>query len=256
MLTGILILALVTFMAVISYKKRRFEERLVKQIPVIDWLLMFVFPIAFYLGLLIVVRNIVIRQRIEILDFDDIQLFGIGIFFMIFAFVGNSVHFVSKVLSRYIKKDKKSKEYQVNEIFHGKLSHYITFACSYMVVFILALLEINYPSLLALNSISIVSLVGAGILAGFSAFKGIFYTHQWKGGFNKPFFLISVVFLAILTGIFKSSHLSAAFYPLNVFIISMFFTVVSIYAIRIILIYSKLSGKRRLRFISRLFSMT
>src|SRR3989338_5606193 len=104
-MTGILIISLVIFIAVISYKRARLEQRLIKQIPVIDWLLMFVFPITFYLGLLMIVRNILLRERIDILDFEDSQLLGAGIFFMIYAFVGVSVHFVAKVLSRYIRPD-------------------------------------------------------------------------------------------------------------------------------------------------------
>lgn len=254
-MTGILIISLVIFIAVISYKRARLEQRLIKQIPVIDWLLMFVFPITFYLGLLMIVRNILLRERIDILDFEDSQLLGAGIFFMIYAFVGVSVHFVAKVLSRYIRPDKKSKAYQVNEIFHGKLSHYITFACSFMVIFILALFEINYPLPDMLSGFDIAVLSGAGILAGFSAFKGIFYTHEWIGGHNKPFFLISLVFLVILGGILSGDRLIIGYYPMNIFILALLFTVVSIYIVRRFQFFSRLSRRGRLRFISRLFSV-
>jgi len=255
MFTGILILALVIFITVISYRRQRLEEKLIKQIPVIDWFLMFASPIFFYVGLIMIVRNILSRHRVNILDFEESQILGIGIFFMIYAIVGVSVHFVAKVLSRYIKRDRSSKVYQVNEIFHGKLSHYLTFACSYMLVFTLALLEINYPLPQKLSGANFAVLTGVGILAGFSAFKGIFYTHQWIGGYNKPFYLISLVFLIILVGIFKSDNLIIAYYPMNIFIVAGLFSVVCIYGVRRILFFSRLSRPRRIKIISRLFSM-
>ena len=255
MLTGILTIAFVAFIAVISYRHQRFEERLVKQIPLIDWLLMFVFPMTFYVGLINIVNNIVRRPRMQILDFDDSQILGLGIFFMVYAVVGISVHFVSKVLSRYIKQNRRDKAYRVNEIFHGKLSHYITFACAYLLVFSLALLEINHPLTEELNRLSFYVLAGVGIVAGFSAFKGIFITQRWIGGHSKPFFFISLVLLFFLTTIYKSHRLSLAYYPMNVFILLMLFTVVCIYVGRMFFRVAKLSGKRKLKFISRLLSL-
>ena len=164
MLTGILIISVVTFIAVISYRRPRLEQRVIKQIPVINWLFIFVFPIIFYFGLVLIVRSILERQRINILDFDDAQIIGIGNIFTIYSMVGVSVHFVSKVLSRYIKKSKDPKVYQINEIFHGKLSHYVTFACAYMVIFSLALLEINYPVFKRLPNAALTALALAGVL--------------------------------------------------------------------------------------------
>src|SRR3989344_6839426 len=137
MLTGILIISVVTFIAVISYRRPRLEQRVIKQIPVINWLFIFVFPIIFYFGLVLIVRSILERTRINLLDFDDAQIIGIGNIFTIYSMIGIGVHFVSKVLSRYIKKSKDPKVYQINEIFHGKLSHYVTFVCAYMVIFTL-----------------------------------------------------------------------------------------------------------------------
>src|SRR3989344_9691875 len=136
MLTGILLISLVSFIAVVSYRRPKLEQRVIKNIPVVDWLNIFVFPIIFYFGLTMIVKNIMIRPRINILDFEDVQLLGAGALFLIYAFVGLSVHFVGKVLSRYIKKSTQSNIYYINEIFHGKLSHYIAYICSFMVIFI------------------------------------------------------------------------------------------------------------------------
>ena len=124
-----------------------------------------------------------------------------------------------------------------------------------MVIFILALFEINYPLPDMLSGFDIAVLSGAGILAGFSAFKGIFYTHEWIGGHNKPFFLISLVFLVILGGILSGDRLIIGYYPMNIFILALLFTVVSIYIVRRFQFFSRLSRRGRLRFISRLFSV-
>ena len=255
MLTGILIISLVTFIAVVSYKRPRLEQKLIKQIPIIDWLLIFVFPIIFYFGLLTIVKSILLRARIDILDFEDIQLIGIGIIFMIYSYVGISVHFVAKVLSRYIKKEDNPKVYRINEIFHGKLSHYVTFACAYMVIFTLALLELNYPMFTILPEFYLVLIAISGILAGYSSFKAIFYTNAWYGGYSKPFFLITLVFLIILKTIYRSHELMMGYYPLNVFISFVLLTVLCIYTFRQFLIFSKLSKKRRMNFITRILSV-
>lgn len=255
MLTGILIISVVTFIAVVSYRRPRLEQRVIKNIPLIDWFLIFVFPIFFYFGLVMIIKSVLLRERLNLLDFDDTQIIGIGTLFMIYSFVGISVHFVSKVLSRYIKRSKEPKVYQINELFHGKLSHYVTFACAYMVVFSLALLEINYPMPVRLTNLTIGAIISAGILAGFSAFKGIFYTNVWFGGYNKPFFLISLVFQLILSSIYRSQKLIMNYYPMNIFISVILLTVISIYVFRQFMIFFKLSKRRRLQFISRILSI-
>ena len=254
MLTGILIISVVIFIAVVSYRRPRLEQRVIKQIPVIDWLIMFVFPILCYIGLVLVIRSILLRQRVTMLDFDDIQLIGVGGIFMIYLFVGTSVHFVSKVLSRYINKTKDAKIYQINELFHGKLSHYIVYVCGFMVAFLLAILEINYPMPEKLPNLTVVLITALGMTAGFSSFKSIFYTNASFGGYNKPFFLISIVLLSILSSIYRTQKLPIAFYPMNIFISGSLFSLISIFIIRQFLIFSKLSKKNRMRFIARLFS--
>lgn len=254
MLTGILIISLAIFISVVFYRRRRLEERVIKQIPIIDWLFMFVFPIIFYIGIVLIIKGMLFRYRVNILDFDEFFLIGVGAIFMIYGIVGVSVHFVSKVLSRYIRNDKNSKVYQINEIFHGKLSHYLTFACAYMVIFTVALLEINYPNPYKLTFSATLLMIATGVIAGFSAFKAIFWTNTWTGGYNKPFFIITLVFLIILRSIYKSNDLSIGYYPMNMFIFSSLLTVITIYVSRQILIYSKLTKKRRMRFLSRLLS--
>ncbi|OGG08406.1 hypothetical protein A3D05_04400 [Candidatus Gottesmanbacteria bacterium RIFCSPHIGHO2_02_FULL_40_24] len=255
MLTGILLISLVSFIAVVSYRRPKLEQRVIKNIPVVDWLNIFVFPIIFYFGLTMIVKNIMIRPRINILDFEDVQLLGVGALFLIYAFVGMSVHFVGKVLSRYIRRNTQSKIYYINEIFHGKLSHYITFVCVYMVLFTLALLEINYPMTDKLTQFSILFIIMAGTLGGFSATKMIFYTNTWFGGYNKPLFLITLAMLLVLTGIYRSDNLKLAYYPLNILVSMVFTGIIGTFIARQFMVFSRLSKKRRLQFLSRILSV-
>src|SRR3989338_793665 len=254
MLTGILIISLVTFIAVISYRRPRLEQRVVKQIPLIDWFNIFIFPMIFYFGLVMIVRNIMYRPRVNILDFEDSLLLGAGTIFLIYAFVGLSVHFVGKVLSRYIIRSTMSKIYYINEIFHGKLSHYIAYVCGYMVIFTLALLEINYPSTDKMNILMVLIVVTAGAISGFSATKTIFYTNAWFGGHHKPLFFLAIFLLLVLLGIYRSNKFSFAYYPINMFVTMALMTIVSTFLFRQFLIYFRLSKKRRLKFLSRILS--
>ncbi|OGG03734.1 hypothetical protein A2W14_05090 [Candidatus Gottesmanbacteria bacterium RBG_16_37_8] len=254
MLTGILLISLVIFIAVVSYKRPRLEQRVIKKIPVIDWFIIFVFPIIFYFGLVMIIRSIMQRPRLNILDFDDIQLLSSGALFLIYAFVGLSVHFVGKVLSRYIKKSIQSRIYYINEIFHGKLSHFIVFVCCYMVIFILALLEINYPSTYKMSLFSALVVMAAAIVAGFSSTKTIYYTNAWFGGYNKPLFSITFVMLIVLAGIYRANSLKLYYYPINIFISTILFTIVCVFLARQFLVYTRLSKRRRLKFISRILS--
>ncbi|KKS97827.1 MAG: hypothetical protein UV73_C0005G0104 [Candidatus Gottesmanbacteria bacterium GW2011_GWA2_43_14] len=255
MLTGILLISLVVFIAVVSYRRPRLEERVIKNIPLVDWLNILVFPIVFYYGLILIVRNIMSRPRISILDFEDVSLLAVGILFLIYGFVGLSVHFVGKVLSRYIKSSGNSKIYAINEVFHGKLSHYIVFVCTYMLVFILALLEINYPLIHRLSFVYVSAITVCAVFGGFSGAKSIFFTSGWFGGYNKPLFSITAVLLLVLMSIFRSDGLNLSYYPVNIFVMTLMFTIVWTFLIRQFLIFSKLSRKRRLQFLSKLLSV-
>ena len=254
MLTGILIISLVIFIAVVSYRSPKLERKVIKNIPVIDWFIIFVFPIAFYFGLTMIIKNIMIRPRVDILDFEDVQILSIGGLFLIYSFVGLSVHFVGKVLSRYIRRSNNSKIYLINEIFHGKLSHYVVYVCTYLLVFTLALLEINYPLVEGLNRSLITIVLLAGILAGVSATKGIFYTNAWFGGYNRSLFLVTLAILTVLISIYRADGLKLVYYPINIFLVAMLFAIIFTFLFRQLLIFSKLSKKRRLQFISRLLS--
>lgn len=250
-----MLLSILAFIGVISYRRPGLTHRVFKNIPLIDWINILIIPITVYFALTLIVKNILDRPAVAILDFEDSSLLSFGLLFLIYAFVGNSIHFVAKVLSRYIPQEKHSIVYQINEIFHGKLSHYMVYICALLLVFITALLEINHP-LSSKFSKSILRIIySCGLLIGFSSAKTIFYTGEWYGGNKKPFaLLISLLFL-ILFLYFKMHHLNYGYYPMNLFAISFFVSFLLTFIIRQLLIFSRLSHKRRLRFLAKLLSI-
>lgn len=255
MIVGIIILAVVSFIGIISYRRPRLEQRVIKNIPLIDWINILIFPIIIYFGIIILVKNILLRTRVAILDFDEFILIGVGLLFLIYAAVGNSIHFVSKVLSRYLKPNPHSRAYQINEIFHGKLSHYLAFVSSMLVVFVIAILEINYPSALRLTTGQTYLTIIASIVFGISMANMIFITHEWLGGYNKPLASLALFIIIILLAIFRTFSLSLLYYPVNLFVITLMTSFISAYLIRQFLIFTKLGAKRRLRFLAKMLSI-
>lgn len=254
MLTGILLLGIIAFVGIISYKRPRLEQRILKKVPLIDWVNLLVFPIVIYYALVLIVENIISRGKVDILDFDDLQIIAIGLLFMVYAFVGNSIHFVGKVLSRYMPRSHHSITYQVNEIFHGKLSHYLVIVSSILLLFMLVILEINHPLNLLLASSNYYLVIIAGLLFGVSTAKTIFYTSGWFGGYNKPlFFIVSMLFLMQLM-IYKTYKLLIFFYPFNLFYMSLSISFLATFLFRQFLIFSRLGKKRRLQFLAKILS--
>lgn len=252
MLTGILVLSIMTFVGLISYRRPRFEQRVFKSIPLADWITILVLPTSMYIGLVLIVINILDRPRVNILDFEDKTFIAAGLLFLLYGFVGSSMHFVSKVISRYIT-GATSTVYHVNEIFHGKLSHYLAFVSTLMTIFLMALLEINYPVTRNLDDTGLILVILAGVLLGVSSSKAIFYTHRWVGGYTKPLFLLVSLLLVVVYGIFKSFSLKLSFYPVNIFVIMMLGSIIGTFVVRRVFLLSRL-GRKRLKFISKLLS--
>lgn len=255
MITGAVLLAIFTFLGFVSYRRQRLEQKVFKNIPLTDWINILVLPIGMYGAFYLMMRNILSRENLQVLDLDNMTLGAIGILFLVYAFVGNSIHFVGKVLWRYLPKRKSSMSYKVNEIFHGKLSHYLSYVCSGMVLFIAGLLELNHPIIDRLSDSSVRMLVLAGIVFGVSVSKSIFYTNAWFGGYNKPvFFVVTLLFLT-LWSIIQSHELDLRLYPFNVFVLALYGSTSSTFLARRFMVMTRLSGKKRLRFIMRILSI-
>ncbi len=252
MISGILLITIVGFIGIIAYRRPKLAEKVLKEVPLIDWLLILILPLILYLGIVIVVKQILSRPRVEYLDYDNLHLLPLGALFLIYGFVGNSIHFVSKVLSRYIKPNKRDLVYRINELFHGKLSHYMIYFCALVVLFLLAILEINYPLDIRLNASQEILIIISGVIFGVSGCKAIFYTSEWFGGYNKPFFIVISMMTVIIFALFRSLNLKFIYYPFAFFVSIIFTSIMLTFIFRQFLIFSRLGSKRRLKFLVRI----
>lgn len=251
---GILLFSIIGFIAVVSYKKRGLEVRVISNIPLIDWINILVVPILGYAGIALIVSNIISRPRREIIDFEDFPLLVLGVLFLIYAFVGNSIHFVGKVLSRYIGPRKHNQIYRINEVFHGKLSHYLGMVCTALVFYVICLIELNHPLVPPGDNLTLYIVIAMGILTGFSAMKVIFYTSGWFGGYNRPIFLLVSVLMISLFLMTRNLQLVLSSYPLTIFVITSFGSVLIAFILRRFLIMTRLSRRRGFRIFAKLLS--
>lgn len=256
MLTGILILSIVLLLAVLSHRRSRLEHRIYKNVPLDEWLNIIVFPTAFYIGWFIVMRSVISRPVVEIFPFDDFDILALTILFLAYGFVGASLHFTGKILWKFLSTNHHSMAYKVNEMFHGKLSHYLVFLCCSFIVFLLGILEINHPVDLEIASYYLKLIIIIGIVSGFLASKAVFYTNEWYGGYNKPLSVISIILFLALVTIANLLHMQYSSYPLYLFVASLFFGFIFSFILRQFFIFIRLAHRHRLRFLAKMFSIS
>jgi hypothetical protein len=255
MLTGLIIIGTVLLLGVLSHRKTRLQTRVLKNVPLYDWYLFVILPVVTYIGWYIIIRNIIHRPVISLLPFDDLDIILITVLFFIYGFAGNGVHFVSKIISRHLKADKRSVVYRVNEMFHGKFSHYLTFLTAFFIVFMLSILEINHPLNFPMENNYMILIIIAGIIVGLTSRKAVFFTNEWFGGFNKPIIFVVSGLILLLTALFKGLNLNIILYPIGLFVSSAFISFIITFIIRQIFIFTRLDEKRRMRFINKIFSI-
>jgi hypothetical protein len=255
MLTGIFILAFVAILGILSHRRSRLEEKIIKNVPLEDWLTILGLPLGLYMGWYLIIRNIVNRPFVSLAFYDDIDVLAVNSMFLVYGFVGNALHFNAKVLWRYLKKDKKSTVYRINEMFHGKLSHYLAFLNAIFIIFMLPILEINHPLRASLFNTYIQLLIIGGAVFGYAASKAFFYTNEWFGGYNKPLFLLSSALLTALILIFKLTGYSLGHYPVSIFVIAVFSSIITAFIIRQFFIFTRLGSRRRLKFMAKMLSV-
>lgn len=255
MLTGFIIITIVGFLGVLTHRRSRLEHKIYKNVPLADWLVVLVLPVSFYLGWFFVVQNILDRPKIMIFPLDDFDLLAITILFMIYGFVGNAIHFTGKILWRYLKSSPKTMVYKVNEMFHGKLSHYLVFLNSIAITFLLAITEFNHPIQTGVTSAYLRWVVLIGIVFGISGSKAIFYSNEWFGGYNKPLFFVVATLITMLLLFYKGLNLKYTFYPVNLFVTAMGVSFLFAFIFRQFFVFAKLGQRRRLRFLAKFLSV-
>ncbi len=252
MTVAFITLILTIFFAVFAYRRPRLERKLLKKIPLVDWLNLLVLPIVVYFTLVSIIKAIILRPRYDFLDFEDISLFSLLVCFLLLTFVGNTIHFCGKVLSRYIPVNPLDIVYQVNEVFHDKLSHYMSFMGCLVTFFLIGILEINYPALTMMKDNQYAALLSMGIIGGGAATKGVF---TWQGRNYRPISWLNFILLCTQIALFLSYDLSYRYYQYNTFLLSFMVTVLVMFSSRTIMILTNLDEKHRMRYIAKLLSL-
>jgi hypothetical protein len=245
---GIVLLSFAAFIGSFCYKKPFFERKIIKNIPLIHWINLMIIPIFFYLGLAVVVRNILVRDRVTIVDIDDFYLISVLLIFLIYTFVGMSLHFVGKVLSLYIKPDHDSLAYQVNSVFHKKFSHYLSFICSMITLFGIAIIEINYPAITSLNKFQGSALALSGALFGIA---GVHAIHNALENYYRTLTYFCFVLLFTLSYFVSLYQINIQYHPYIVFMISFYSSVISMFIARQLVISTRLHNRKKARIVNK-----
>ncbi len=255
MTAGLIIIAIIGLLAVLSHRRTRFEQKVFRHVPVNEWLTLIVFPLLMFIGWALVVKNIILRPSINLISIDDFDFTIVMMIFMMYAFVGNSLHFTSKIIWRYLpEKDNHKMVYRVNEMFHGRLSHYLVYVTISIVLLLMAIIELNHPVIARISDWLGLFLLIVGVVFGFSSAKAIFYTNQWFGGYNKPLSIFASIALIILVAIFKTFQISFYYYPVSFFILVINVSFLGSFFMRQFLIFTRLNNKHKLRFLQKIFS--
>lgn len=255
MLTAILITAIILLLGVLSHRRSRLENRIYKNVPLNDWLTVLILPVVLYICWFYMVKNILSRPNIGILPLEDIDILAITILFMIYGFVGNSMHFTGKILWRYLQSQRHSIAYKINEMFHGKLSHYLVYLSLILILFTLSILEINHPVVSGVTNLYLLFIALGGLIFGVAYSKAIYYTNEWFGGYNKPLFFVVSVLLIILVIVRGYFQLRFAYYPVYLLTLVMGGSFISTFILRQLFIFTRLGSKRRLRFLAKILSV-
>ena len=252
MAVAFITLALTVFFGVFVYRRPSFEKKLLKQIPIVDWMNLLLLPTIVYFALASIVISILSRYESTILEVNDEILFSLLILVLIFTFIGNSIHFCGKVLWRYIPVNKNDIVYQVNEIFHDKLSHYLSFMGALVTLFLIGILEINHPSEMSMSPMQFSTMIVVGMVSGAAGLKAVL---AWTHSQYRPISWLNFLLLCLQLFIFGSYDLTFMYYQYNVFLLSYMATMSVLFSVRTIMIITRLHGKRRMRFIAKLVSL-
>ncbi len=255
MLAGILLLVFVSLLGILSHRQSRLEKKVLKNIPLNDWILILGVPAGLFIGWYILTGNILDRDKIPFIPIDDFDILAVLTLFMIYVAIGLGVHFTAKVLWRYLSADSRSVAYKINEMFHDKFSHYLVYFNGFFAIFMLCVLEINHPLNSPMFSSNVLFIILAGIICGYSLCKMILYANEWFGGYNKPLVFLVFILLGLILNISRVLKLNNSFYPVKLFITAVFASFLASFALRQVLIFTRLGNKRRLRFLAKILSV-
>jgi hypothetical protein len=241
MILGMIVFFIVIGFGVLTHGTPRFEQKIYKHIPLYDWLLITLFPIGCYIATALFVRTIMLRNTMPILPFGDVEILIAGVLIVVYAVSGNSIHFTSKVLWRYLDKDLQKTAYEVNELFHGKFSHLLTFVGVLLILFCISLLEMNHPVLEPINESTRKGIVFMSIFTGVFVAKMVVKSRSndlsWR--INRPLFAVGFLVGVLHLYIVYILNLDLYFYPFNLYTLLFLSTFITGFLLRKLYFFSR-----------------
>jgi len=217
MILGMLVFFAVIAFGVLTYDRPRFEQKIYKNIPLDDWMLITVFPIGCYIATALFVYSIILRPTVQVLPFQDIDIIIAGVLILIYSSAGNSIHFTSKVLWKYLDKHKQKTAYEVNELFHGRFSHLITFIGVILIMFCICLLELNHPLSEPITDKTQLSVLLLSIFTGLFVARMVIKSRSqdlsWR--INRQMFSIGVLLACLHAYVISTYNINLLLHPFN-----------------------------------------
>lgn len=251
MTLGILIIAISLILSVWLYRKNNLEQKVFKDVPLVDWFNFIIFPIIVYIGLAIIITYIISRPRYDIIPTDDALMLTIIIFLLVTVYVGNAIHFVAKVLHRYTHSAFKFTQfYKVNELFHTRLSHSTIFYAGLLLLFSIGLFEINYPLPYQLSLFQETLVVVSAIGFGMASVKSLRIYANYdvdKDDYYFRLIVVAAILLMLHIVVMNTIDQRITDYQFNFFLRSYLSTIAVLYALRIVLEKFNLDKSRKIR---------
>jgi hypothetical protein len=253
MFTGIFLFVIALFIGIFSYQRPLIHKRSYKKIPLPYWLNMFVLPAIVICGIATIVASIMKNQRIELIGTNEYYLVSVIVIFVVYAFIGNSLHTVGKILSIYIPHDKSSALYQINRIFWDKLGHYLTFLCSICVLIGISFLEINYPSDISLTKTQLYFITIIGISFGVCTMRVLqLSSYQTTAKYYKNSIIVFSSLFALQLLIITKLNMNLRHYYFNLFMLSFLASTNLAFMLRYILKITKLNRLAKNKYFKKL----
>jgi hypothetical protein len=216
-----LALTLVSFLIV--YLTPYFSKKKIRhgKFDLLQFLNMFFTPILM-IPLFYFFKTIVSSSPEQRVIFIPRYVSDIGFMLILYMFVlGNGIHSVSVILSKHMKDLQKHRVWEINEFFHNKFSHILTFVSAVLILSSFAVMEINHPTTSPLSGFEVSLLIFSGIIAGVIVGMG-----SVEGSIPREMFFLIYSFALLFPFVFFKLDLDFRFFPYTTFVETIYITAV------------------------------
>ena len=179
----------------------------------------------FFAPILIIPMSYFFKQIIDLNPYTNTLTFPkhvselIFLILLYFLILGNGIHAVSVVLSKYMKNLRKHRIWEINEFFHNAFSHFLMTGSAALILFSFAVYEVNRPNIILITNLELAILVISGVVFGI-----IFGFASIEGSIPQVMFYLLYLLSLMLPFIFIRFNLNYRLFPFTTFVETMFIT--------------------------------